>query len=206
VTGYYWLSYEWTNLLPSCHECNSVEAKGDKFPIKGVRKNTHPFSGNPPVIDSTQNVYDSNYLITEDPYYIHPEYCGNFWIHFDFDRDGIIIGISDNGVRTIADLKLDDEDRNGWRREIYEAYFNRLLRLIRRYKRLHNPISEAFFDEELDDIISEIVFDSENDDLPYTLFRKSLVRKIEYFFVEPLDPIFRNEMRNKIANSILNLV
>jgi hypothetical protein len=204
--GYYWLCYEWTNLLPSCHECNSIEAKGDKFPIRGIRKNTFPVIGNPTIFDSTQNVYNSNYLINEDPYYIHPEYCNNFWVHFDFERSGKIIGISEQGIRTIADFKLDDEDRNGWRREIYEAYNSRLLRLVRRYKRNQNPISDAIFDEELDDIISEIVFDSENETLTYTLFRKSLVRKIEYFFVEPLDQVFRLEMKEKIAMSLLNLV
>ena len=206
TNGYYWLCYEWTNLLPSCHECNSVEAKGDKFPIKGVRKNTFPVTGSPPIFDLTQNLYDSAYLTDEDPYYIHPEYCDNFWLHFDFDRYGKIIGVSDHGQTTISDLKLDDEDRNGWRREIYESYLNSLLRLIRRYKRNKNPIAEEIFDEELNDIVSEMVFKSEDELLPYTLFRKALVKKIEYFFVEPLDPIFRVEMRNKIAQSLLNLV
>lgn len=205
ANGYYWLCYEWTNLLPSCHECNKVNAKGTKFPIKGIRQITYPVTGNPPVFDSTQNVYESNYLTTEDPYYIHPEYCNNFWAHFDFERSGKIVGISDYGTRTIADLKLDDEDRNGWRREIYESYFNRLLRLIRRYKRSINPISNEIFTEELDDIVSEIVFDSEDETLSYTLFRKSLVRKIDYYFVEPLDTVFRAEMNAKIAESILNL-
>lgn len=206
ANGYYWLCYEWTNLLPSCHECNSVEAKGDKFPIKSLRKSTFPVLGNPPVFDATQNIFDSAYLTAEDPYYIHPEYCVDFWLHFDFERDGKIVGVSDYGRKTIADLKLDDEDRNGWRREIYESYFARLLRLIRRYKRNLKPITEANFDEELDDIISEIVFNSEDNLLPYTLFRKALVKKIEYFFIDPLDTVFRVEMKNKIAQSLLNLV
>lgn len=204
--GYYWLCYEWTNLLPSCHECNSIEAKGDKFPIKGIRKSTFPTAGNPPLFDLTQNVYDSDYLTSEDPYYIHPEYCDDLWAHFDFERSGKIVGISDYGIRTISDFKLDDEDRNGWRREIYESHFNSLLRLIRRYKRNNNPISEVIFDEELDDITSEIVFNSKDETLSYTLFRKALLRKIEYFFVEPLDHVFRTEMKNKIAQSILNLL
>jgi hypothetical protein len=206
ANGYYWLCYEWTNLLPSCHECNSIEAKGDKFPIRGIRKNTFPVSGNPPIFDSTQNLYDSNYLTDEDPYYINPEYCDDFWSHFDFERSGKIVGISDYGIRTIADFKLDDEDRNGWRREIYELYFNKLLRLIRRFKRTLNPISVAIFEEELDDIISDLVFDSEIETLPYTLFRKSLIRKIEYYFVEPLDQVFRAEIKIKIAESLLKLV
>jgi hypothetical protein len=206
ANGYYWLCYEWTNLLPSCHECNSIEAKGDKFPIRGIRKTSFPVTGNPPAFDSAQNLYDSNYLTDEDPYYINPEYCDDFWSHFDFERSGKIVGVSDYGIRTIADLKLDDEDRNGWRREVYELYYNKLLRLIRRFKRTLNPISEEIFEEELDDIISDLVFDSENETLPYTLFRKSLIRKIEYYFVEPLDQVFRAKMKIKIAESLLKLV
>ncbi|HSC54471.1 MAG TPA: hypothetical protein VLC98_12650 [Phnomibacter sp.] len=205
ANGYYWLCYEWTNLLPSCHECNSVEAKGDRFPIKAIRKSTFPITGNPPVFDAAQNIFDSAYLTDEDPYYIHPEYCDDFWLHFDFERDGKIVGVSDYGQRTIADLKLDDEDRNGWRREIYESYFNRLLKLVRRYKRTLNPITDAIFDEELDGIIREIVCTSEDKFVSYTLFRKALVKKIEYFFVEPLDPVFRVEMINKIVQSLLKL-
>lgn len=203
--GYYWLCYEWTNLLPACHECNSIEAKGDKFPINGVRKNTHPVVGNPPIFDPTQNVFNSNYLTDEDPCYIHPEYCDNFWDHFDFERDGRIVGLSNYGIRTIADFKLDDKDRNGWRRAIYELHYNRFLRLLRRFKRQQNPISDEMFDEELDDIISDMVYESIDDELPYTLFRKSLVKKLEYFFIEPLDPVFRQEMKDKFAQSLLNL-
>lgn len=41
--GYYWLAYEWTNLLPSCIDCNRLSSgnsqgkvigKGKKFPLK----------------------------------------------------------------------------------------------------------------------------------------------------------------------------
>jgi uncharacterized protein (TIGR02646 family) len=34
--GYYWLAYEWRNLLPCCEQCNSG-GKGNKFPIEGRR-------------------------------------------------------------------------------------------------------------------------------------------------------------------------
>jgi hypothetical protein len=33
--GYYWLCYEWSNLVPTCHECNKIGGgKGDQFPVK----------------------------------------------------------------------------------------------------------------------------------------------------------------------------
>ncbi len=30
--GYYWLAYEWTNLLPTCEKCNGI--KSNKFPLE----------------------------------------------------------------------------------------------------------------------------------------------------------------------------
>jgi len=32
--GYYWLAYEWTNLLCSCDRCNSTARKGNLFPLR----------------------------------------------------------------------------------------------------------------------------------------------------------------------------
>lgn len=37
LPGYYWLGLEWTNLLLACPKCNGKNAKGNKFPIRGVR-------------------------------------------------------------------------------------------------------------------------------------------------------------------------
>ena len=42
--GYWWLAYEWTNLLPSCIDCNRIRkheeekgGKGELFPVRGFR-------------------------------------------------------------------------------------------------------------------------------------------------------------------------
>jgi len=44
--GYYWLAYDWRNLLPSCRDCNSITkkktqgrriGKGNRFPVKDFR-------------------------------------------------------------------------------------------------------------------------------------------------------------------------
>lgn len=34
--GYYWLAYDWHNLLPSCTICNGPAWKGNRFPVEGV--------------------------------------------------------------------------------------------------------------------------------------------------------------------------
>ena len=41
--GYYWLCYEWSNLVPSCRYCNTEGGKGNQFPIKGTRIKLPPF-------------------------------------------------------------------------------------------------------------------------------------------------------------------
>lgn len=47
--GYYWLCYEWTNLLPACSDCNSGNGKWNKFPISGTRRISPP-------LDRTNNL------------------------------------------------------------------------------------------------------------------------------------------------------
>ena len=34
--GYYWLAYDWCNLLPACSQCNSGHGKMNQFPIAGT--------------------------------------------------------------------------------------------------------------------------------------------------------------------------
>lgn len=34
--GYFWLAYDWRNLVPACADCNSGFGKVDQFPVKGA--------------------------------------------------------------------------------------------------------------------------------------------------------------------------
>ncbi|WP_305952419.1 hypothetical protein [Emticicia oligotrophica] len=73
--GYYWLCFEWTNLVPACFECNKIgSGKANKFPIISTqRKFEIPLKP-----DSSLNfdsfLYDSQHLSSEKPFLIHPEY------------------------------------------------------------------------------------------------------------------------------------
>lgn len=71
--GYLWLCYEWTNLLPACHDCNTFAGgKGAQFPVLGSRQRTAPrlASGG---VDSSRNALNSPYLTGEIPQLLHPE-------------------------------------------------------------------------------------------------------------------------------------
>jgi|GEM_PF-476891 len=77
--GYYWLGLEWTNLLLACPKCNGKDAKGNKFPIRGVR--AQPLN---PIISSgrggrtlslvrAQCYANGNPLMRELPILLNPE-------------------------------------------------------------------------------------------------------------------------------------
>jgi len=78
--SYYWLGYEWSNLLPVCEKCNN--AKGDKFPVRvpRVSKNSDKKSRvkAPQLLPNGDLDIDAMkanhpYLFNEKPYLLHPE-------------------------------------------------------------------------------------------------------------------------------------
>lgn len=127
--GYYWLCYEWSNLIPLCSSCN--RSKSNKFPIKGNRISSHL---------NTQNFnpflpYDINWLNSiESSLLINPETDDNVTSHFIFDRNGKMRYRTDPGNETIKVFKLNRRDlrrkrikiRNGIVKEITLS-FSRFL-------------------------------------------------------------------------------
>lgn len=117
--GYYWLCYEWTNLIPSCITCNREGAKHNRFPILGNRVNTPPLLQNGSLNLSLCKA-SSSLLQNEKPYLLHPELDvpENYFI-FELDQNGKGIRIKgidpeERGEQTIRicllnrnELKLD---------------------------------------------------------------------------------------------------
>jgi hypothetical protein len=89
--GYYWLAYDWRNLLPSCFDCNSPSkgksqgkriGKWDYFPVKGVRA-TAP---------GEENV--------EEPLLLHPVFQDPA-DHLTIDDTGVFAAITPEGQMCI---------------------------------------------------------------------------------------------------------
>ena len=82
--GYFWLAYEWSNLLPACHDCNKKRSKSTKFPIGGTRVDN-------PVIINNEYKFSDHYFLSrrlkrEYPLLIHPEepdFDPNTYFKFD---------------------------------------------------------------------------------------------------------------------------
>jgi uncharacterized protein (TIGR02646 family) len=147
--GYYWLCYEWSNLLPACVTCNREGAKHNQFPILGTRVY-------PPVLsmESGLNMKDlmaySSPLINEKPYLLHPEIDRpeNFFSFvLDPNGEGIRIrgiDIDGRGEKTIAICRLNRK----------ELTLDRVTNVIADFK---NSV-ECLFIELIDHHITEEAF------------------------------------------------
>lgn len=102
--GYYWLCYEWTNLLPACRYCNTEGGKGNQFPIQGLRVKFPSMKYN--VLDKTANIAQNSPLIDEQPYLLHPEIdFPDNKRYFKFKNTGEIVGIDSLG-RGAATIRI----------------------------------------------------------------------------------------------------
>jgi hypothetical protein len=118
--GYYWLAYDWRNLLPSCSLCNRVTklktgeriGKGNYFPVRGFR-----------AINPAEETKEEPLLINpliQDP--------SN---HLGIDDTGVFIPLTAEGEETIKALGLNTREALvDERKRAYESVGDRLLSLI----------------------------------------------------------------------------
>ena len=90
--GYYWLAYDWQNLLLSCITCNQIKmsrvsrrliGKGTRFPVDGFRALT------------------MGHETKENPLLLHPV-CDDPADHMRVDETGVMIGKTPRGDMCIA--------------------------------------------------------------------------------------------------------
>jgi hypothetical protein len=104
--GYFWLSYEWWNLLPTCNNCNTWHTdpisgqrnpgKATKFPIQGAR-----VLGPSQDCDGWHFELAGERALLLNPYVDEPE------AHIGFDANGLPFSKTPQGAATIllCDLK-----------------------------------------------------------------------------------------------------
>lgn len=101
TSGYYWLGLEWTNLLLSCPKCNGKDAKGNKFPIRGVRAQPHSpitFVNGVLTLIRTNCYANSPQLQGEAPILLNPE-IDNPEQYLTFDEMSNISGFGNDRER-----------------------------------------------------------------------------------------------------------
>lgn len=114
---YYWLCYEWTNLLLACQKCNR-DHKGIKFPLADPRNRLR----NPPIDDKNGlKKADCHLLSTvlsdEQPLLLHPA-MDDPKIHLKFLKSGMIQGLTPKGIESIEVYGLNRVELVDYRRKI----------------------------------------------------------------------------------------
>jgi len=201
--GYYWLAYEWTNMVASCDTCNERPYKGTNYPVR-----TLPINSIPPILangdyDYAQFRYSSAYNVRELPAILHPEYCLHPEQHFTFNLKGEIGHASVEGEHSIRVYGLDRITLNTKRYQIYKGLFNDLEILVRKRFREHNPWDEDRFKEGLEDLLFKLINRRTDDSMEFTLFTKYMLNHLEEFFIHPFPvPEIQKEIRDAFTEII----
>ena len=116
--GYFWLAYNWQNLVPSCSFCNSGEGKQNQFPVRKhyvlwkrctpqqvlqLRDKAYPRAAGSDLYYLGPTDLDEE----EDPELLHP-YRDRPEEHIGFESGGHVSARTPRGERSIQVYHLDD--------------------------------------------------------------------------------------------------
>lgn len=186
-TGYYWLCYEWSNLIPACISCNREGGKGAKFPYLQIQNRiTSPkfVEGN---LDKGRCQIDHNDLLNEAPILLHPETSVNFLHFFIFELDSDLKGITIVGIdsddKGHITSKLCNLNREEIRRDRLQSVVKQFVSSIKAtIKKLEmGQINDYEFKIIIDSHIQKMYDDCDDDELNHTLLRKFIVKNNSNF-------------------------
>jgi len=118
--GYYWLAYEFSNLFPSCQQCNQrfkeTPGKMNYFPLENKAK----------------RAWNADMLKDEAPLLLDP--CDSRpdrdpAEHLEYDETGVFVGKTEAGKKTIAILTLNRDGLISERVDTYRTAQDKMLRL-----------------------------------------------------------------------------
>ncbi len=197
--GYYWLGYEWTNLLLCCPTCNNK--KRNQFPITGPRVSEPPnnrehWCGN------------SQPMIGELPLILNPE-LDDPAQHLDFTSLGTIQSRDIRGKTTIDICALNRDILIKLRRRILDDFLAdfqaQLLLVIREYPQL-GLFYAALVDDPRKIIrdfhflffrIFEKMFINLSPKSSFSAFRSCLVDRFDIFVLSNLNQDYERDLLSK---------
>lgn len=194
--GYYWLAYEWSNLVPSCRYCNTEGGKGNQFPIMGKRI-FKPSFDNLGKLDTNQSVVNSTNLSAEKPYLLHPEIDNpSHFLSFALDEEKIgitMLGLDGDSKRGEKTIKICNLNRNYLKFARKKNVTDIFIKHIDTLFELNDKgfISNENLPKALKIAFEEAEADSQDVTLEYTLLRKFVVsteQRFQQIIVSQLQP------------------
>ncbi len=181
-TGYFWLGYEWTNLVPACPNCN--RAKSNHFPIQGERVESSAFSGQWNAEEAPKFKAGSPLLEAEKPLLLHPE-TDEPEKHLVFLGSGMLKGTTAQGEKTIEICGLNRDGLLLARRKLINGFLEEIRELLNDF--ITGEISKEILGYNLDRLFTRIS-KSKAVKNPYSRLGWYLFEHFDSFLVVPLSP------------------
>lgn len=196
-SGYYWLSYEWSNLINSCHRCN--RKKRDSFPVENEADRIHNHQK-----DREKWSADSASFLSERPLLLNPE-IDEPYEHLEISMDGKIVEKTIRGDQTIEKCELNRDALVLERRSKIEKFKTRFNETAHNIKKLYNKgiISEKHFTDIIIILFTKIFDSLQNDMKPdqvYSFVANNLFIKYDYFFIQSLPAGAHQKILHKAFN------
>jgi uncharacterized protein (TIGR02646 family) len=206
--GYYWLCYEWTNLLPSCVKCNRDGAKLTHFPILGTRV-IAPTMQTPNQIDLDKNKANNSPLIDEKPMLLHPEIDKpESYFEFELDKTGEGVRLKGldpdgRGEKTIEICKLNRQElRLNRQRDVIDPFIEAVQASLS--KREENKITDLELIEEIEVELKALHRHSLIEKKTHTLLRNYIIKERDNF-ERIILPYFSAKVRNIVLEGFKNV-
>lgn len=180
-TGYYWLAYEWSNLILVCSACNSK--KSNQFPLELTGKRVTQ----PPLdcqgLDKNACQANSAMMAAEKPLLLNPE-IDKPELHLVFLPNGEIIEKTQRGKKTKEICDLNRDDLVIARKTIVDNFLAEIRDDLNEFK--NKRIDKKTLRHSLKKIFIRI-FKNLSPTQPYSRLAWFMFHKFEIFFVKPLD-------------------
>lgn len=177
--GYYWLCYEWTNLLPACVKCNRDGAKLTHFPILGKRVKNPSFLANGQ-LDLSKSKANNRPLKDEIPMLLHPEIDkpeDYFEFEIDSKGEGIRIKGKDalgRGEKTIEICRLNRQElRLARQQDIIDPFVEAINALFLKVE--NGSLTEVDFKNQIETHLETLKHNARDPKKTHTFLRNYII-------------------------------
>ncbi|MGV8111806.1 MAG: hypothetical protein AB2L17_02755 [Lentimicrobium sp.] len=203
--GYYWLAYEWTNLIQSCPSCN--QAKSSKFHLE-VPGNRQTYA--PALVATVPNynehLINSQHLNAESPLLINPEIIDPD-LHLFVNYFGLLEA-RNGSIQGEESIKICDLNRNSLyveRSKLIESFINQIEdEIYERYRDDEIASTEAQYKNRLNKIFKNIIA-QQSIEMEYNMTARSIIERFDELILEDLERCFRREIRDYFVDFLNNL-
>jgi uncharacterized protein (TIGR02646 family) len=184
--GYYWLGYEWSNLLLSCATCNRKKWNHFELNIGAKQQRKPPMRAGK--LNKARCLVNINPLAAELPKLLNPEVETNVRQHFIYDGAGQISGTTAHGVYTITCTGLDRKPLNIARKKVLDRCELMILEAVARYDNGTDSIDEAR--GAIIAAFRQLLLTYLNNE-PYSEYAFHCWHRVPAYLIQPLRPEFQ---------------